>query len=190
MCKQIAEDNPQLGLSILTSSVGMVEQKLITDHFTASGNALLLSFHCQLGIERIEDTVFPYLQALMCFSCFAGCLSGTPGNALYLLGNQGENVICLDPHYVHETEGGLETYFKTHPRAIHYSKLVGSVCVNFLLKTKEEAEDFLSKLTKLNRKYGGITVLPLKKQDSFTLSTSDDSSDSEKSDDEDYELIS
>lgn len=79
-------------------------------------------------------------------SWFAGCLAGASGEALYIIGYCEDNMICLDPHYVQNADGPTETYFKTHPRGIHWNKLAASISICLLVKDDQDLSNAISQL--------------------------------------------
>jgi cysteine protease ATG4 len=121
-------------------------------------NQLILVPH-RLGIDSINSEYWNDIKCLLGFPSSVGILGGTPGHALYIVGQvekpgsfiEINKLICLDPHKVQNVEMSpdslVETYTCKDPKQVNMVNLDPSLAFGFYLdKNPDSIEIFKSLL--------------------------------------------
>ena len=125
------------------------------------GKSYLLVIHNRVGLKNLDQLNFPHLKELMRLKQFVGVLGGQPGEAIYIIGFSGDEVMFLDPHYVQDSCGSDTKYFKHTPRGIEMSKLSACISIGFFVKDELDMTDLIENLYGLEQYYRSHRIVEL-----------------------------
>lgn len=150
-----------------------IEGVVYKDAFNFNNNkSILILLPTRLGIENINPIYYNGLKA--CFSCkyCIGMVGGKASSSLYYVGCIDEKVLYLDPHISQEsiklqknsaTIKECESYhYYGSPLQTHMKLLDPNILVGFIIKNKEEFEEFCNKFESLDNSTSFFHIFPQK----------------------------
>ncbi|RHZ46205.1 hypothetical protein Glove_629g19 [Diversispora epigaea] len=164
--KALVEDFPVAQLSAYITKDGVVYKNDV--YKTAKNNkqnkdfqSILILVAIRLGINNLNPVYYDALKAYFRFPQSVGIAGGKPSSSYYFIGTQADGLFYLDPHHSRPaielksndqlTEEELLTYHCDVPRKISISQLDPSMLLGFYCKTKDDFEDFCSRVEKIRQ---------------------------------------
>ncbi|CAG8754021.1 16637_t:CDS:2, partial [Dentiscutata erythropus] len=206
--KALVEDFPGAQLSAYITKDGVVYKNDV--YKTAKNNkqnkdfqSILILVAIRLGINNLNPIYYDALRAYFRFPQSVGIAGGKPSSSYYFIGTQADGLFYLDPHHSRPaielksndqlTEEELLTYHCDVPRKISISQLDPSMLLGFYCKTKDDFEDFCSRVEKISQPVFTIAQeapdysdddCGVFSEDDDEFDKSNDKSDDDKSDDD------
>ncbi|RHZ84562.1 hypothetical protein Glove_79g130 [Diversispora epigaea] len=123
--------------------------------------SILILVAIRLGINNLNPVYYDALKAYFRFPQSVGIAGGKPSSSYYFIGTQADGLFYLDPHHSRPaielksndqlTEEELLTYHCDVPHKISISQLDPSMLLGFYCKTKDDFEDFCSRVEKIRQ---------------------------------------
>ncbi|OMJ73849.1 hypothetical protein SteCoe_27364 [Stentor coeruleus] len=107
-------------------------------------NGVLIFFPLMLGHKKLEGKFYDVLKLFLSLGPSVGIVGGRPRSALYIVGYNGDNVICLDPHIVKQLNNKLqfklpvEDFFCSDLILTKFKELESSMTFGFYFRTAQE----------------------------------------------------
>jgi cysteine protease ATG4 len=117
--------------------------------------SLLLVIPVRLGLRNLNLEYVPALLASLRLPQSMGFIGGRPNHAMYFIGAQGEQLLCLDPHTTQPAPplSDLTSYFNTcscrAPVRVDISRIDPSLALCFLCESRSALQDLYARILKL-----------------------------------------
>eukprot|EP01135_Chromosphaera_perkinsii_P003407 Nk52_evm31s242 gene=Nk52_evmTU31s242 len=117
---------------------------------------LMILLPVRLGVNKMNTAYHDAIKRCFELPYTVGMIGGRPRHAVYFVGYQDNELICLDPHPVSNVPTVAEdcalksANHCKYPRKVPLISLDPSVCFGFFCKTKAEFEDFCIRIDSLN----------------------------------------
>ncbi|KAG0688637.1 Cysteine protease atg4 [Pichia californica] len=165
--QKLCEEKPcdiNLKVYISTDSGDMFDDELLKlskcENNDNIFNSLLILCGVRLGIQTINPVYWDFLRFVLQLPYSVGISGGRPSSSHYFFGYQSDYLFYLDPHlaqnailleqngHIKDTDRQklLETIHSKKLRKIHISKIDPSMLIGFLIKNKNDYNDFKEKI--------------------------------------------
>ncbi|GAM24913.1 hypothetical protein SAMD00019534_080880 [Acytostelium subglobosum LB1] len=119
---------------------------------TEQWKSIIIMVPIKLGVDRLNDIYFGQIKAMLQMPQSLGIIGGKPKQSFYFVGHQDDNLIYLDPHFVHEhstpdQQNFIDSYHNCIPQKMSLSQLDPSMAIGFYCRTQSDFEDLCSRIS-------------------------------------------
>ena len=114
---------------------------------------LLILIPIRLGVETLNPLYIPGIKQALASSYCTGIAGGKNRSSYYILGYQGDQLLCLDPHTVQPALDSVNDYMTCHTTdylQLSFGELDPSLLVAFLLPTPAACTQFLQEYAQVS----------------------------------------
>uniref|UniRef100_A0A7S3JJD3 Cysteine protease n=1 Tax=Euplotes harpa TaxID=151035 RepID=A0A7S3JJD3_9SPIT len=111
----------------------------------------------RLGLNKVPEEQYSSIKEVLKFPQSVGIMGGKKNKALYFVGSEGDSLIFLDPHYVHDAVSkdyknfSLETYSCDTPKKLSMGYLDPCLGFGFLIRDEDDFIDFKRRIGALKK---------------------------------------
>eukprot|EP01132_Coremiostelium_polycephalum_P000590 gene590-736_t len=116
--------------------------------------SIIILVPLRLGVDKINEVYLKNIKMMLQIPQSIGFIGGKPKQSFYFVGYQDEQIIYLDPHFVHETVNPNdpnfpETYHYCVPQKMPFSQLDPSLAIGFYCRDRHDFNDFCFRMSEI-----------------------------------------